>query len=94
MIEATKEKKPTAYKVFLAGDEGAWSEVGVLPAANARKALDALVEAAEETGTDASGDYMIVPQNNVTYLRPRLKVVKSYDMEEFVPEQCRPKHQS
>lgn len=92
MAEAKAEKKPTTYKVFLEDDNGNWGHVTDVEATNAKKALEAVTAAALNvtSETDASGSYMIVPRTNVTYLRPRLRVVKDYEVEEFNPDVSEP----
>lgn len=80
---AETEKKPTQYEIFLRMEDGRWSHVTTIEAGNAERALRALTDKADETNTDASGEYMIAPKSYVTYLRPKRKVTTAYDMEPF-----------
>ncbi len=76
-----KERKATAYEIFLRIGNN-WAHVSTIAAGNAQRALDSLVDQAD-ADVDASGDYMVVPKGNVTFLRPQRKVTTAYDMEPF-----------
>lgn len=73
---------PTSYEVFLKGD-GGFSRVTTVEANNPEHAYRKLAEEAAKTGVDASGDYMVAPTGNVTYLRGTRRVEPRYEVLEL-----------
>lgn len=72
----------TSYEIFLKGDDG-FTRVSTIEANNPKQAHAKLTDAAKETGTDASGDYMVVPTGNVSYFRGKLRAEPTYDVVEL-----------
>jgi 1,2-phenylacetyl-CoA epoxidase PaaB subunit len=84
MAETKAAKKPTTYEIFLRDpEEGSWAHVTTVDAGSAQAALKVLTDLADKTDTDASGEYMVAPKSNITYLRPTKKITSTYEMEQL-----------